>query len=88
MTEDEMLDGITDSMGMSLSKLLEKTGVLQSKGSQRVGCDVLLTEQQPQEERDFGGWSLGFSPCSTADWLLTWGATPLFAASSYRERTA
>ena len=23
MTEDEMLDGITDSMGMSLSKLLE-----------------------------------------------------------------
>jgi len=48
----------------------------------------LLTEHQRQEERDFGGWSLGFSPCSTADWLLTWGATPLFAPSSYKGRTA
>ena len=38
------LDGITDSMDMSLSKLREivktgKTGVLQSMGSQRVGHD-------------------------------------------------
>ena len=35
------LDGITDSMDMSLSKLQEtgKAGVLQSMGSQRVGPD-------------------------------------------------
>ena len=32
------LDGITDSMDMSLSKLREP-GVLQSMGSQRVGHD-------------------------------------------------
>ena len=31
------LDGITDSMDMSLSKLQERPGVLQSMGSQRVG---------------------------------------------------
>ena len=42
MTEGEMWDGITDSMGMSLSMLQElmragKPGVLQSMGSQRVG---------------------------------------------------
>ena len=44
MTEDEMVDGITDSMDMSLSKLQEmvwtgKPGVLQSMGLQRVGHD-------------------------------------------------
>ena len=45
------LDGITDSVDMSLSKLQEivkrKAGVLQSMGSQRVGHD-LATEQQQQ----------------------------------------
>ena len=44
MTEDEMVDGITDSMDMSLSKLWElvterRSGMLQSMGSQRVGHD-------------------------------------------------
>ena len=44
MTEDEMVDGITVSMNMSLSKLQElvvdrRPGVLQSMGLQRVGHD-------------------------------------------------
>ena len=44
MTEDEMVDGITNSMDMSLSKLRKmvknrKPGVLQSVGSQRVRHD-------------------------------------------------
>ena len=47
------LDGITDSMDMSLSKLQErwrtgKPGLLQSMGSQRVGHDW-ATEQQQQQ---------------------------------------
>ena len=47
------LDGIADSVDMSLSKLretvwTEKPGMLQSMGLQRVGHD-LETEQQPQK---------------------------------------
>ena len=43
MTEDEMVDGITYSIDMSLNKLQEmvedrgKSGKLQSMGSQRFG---------------------------------------------------
>ena len=40
-----MLDGITDSMEMSLRKLWEFAGMLPSMGSQRVGHN-LATEQQ------------------------------------------
>ena len=44
MTENEQLDGITDSMGMGLGGLQEllidrEPGVLQFMGSQRVGHD-------------------------------------------------
>ena len=49
MTEDGcQLDGITDSMDMSLSKLremMQEPGVLQSMESQRTGHN-LATEQQ------------------------------------------
>ena len=51
------MDGITDSMDMSLSKLREivrtgKPGVLQSMESQRVGHN-LATERQ-QQYMEFG----------------------------------
>ena len=44
MTEDKIVDSITDLMYMTLSKLWEmlrkgKIGVLQSIGSQKVGHD-------------------------------------------------
>ena len=41
------LDGIADSMDMSLSKLQDSGGVLQFKGLQRAGLN-LATEQQLQ----------------------------------------
>ena len=57
MTEMRWLDGITDSMGMRLSKLRQivkdrKTGALQSMGSQRVRHD-LMTKQQQFEKLTF-----------------------------------
>jgi len=48
VTEDKMVEWLTDSMDMSLSKLQEmvkEPGVLQSMGSQRVKHDW-ATEQQ------------------------------------------
>ena len=43
-TEDEMVDGITDSMGMGLGRLrelvMDRAGVLRFMGSQRVGHRV------------------------------------------------
>ena len=47
------LDSITNSMDINLSKLQEiveerGAGVIQSLGSQRVGC-CLVTEQQQQQ---------------------------------------
>ena len=60
------LDGITNSMDMSLSKLWEivktgKPGVLQSAGSQRVGHD-LATEQQGKNALVAKMWSPNHVP--------------------------
>ena len=56
------LDGTTDSMDMSLSKLQEmvrtgKLGVLQSTGSQRVGHDWATEQEQAQN----GCWMMKLS---------------------------
>ena len=49
--EDEMVEGITDSMDMSLSKLQEavkdrEAGVLQFMGRQRAGHEWATDQQQ------------------------------------------
>ena len=53
--EDEMADGIIDSMDLSLNKLWQwsprKPGVLQSMGSQRVGHDWVTEQQQQIQHR-------------------------------------
>ena len=52
------LDGITNSMDMSLSKLQElwwtgKSGVLQSMGSQRVGHKTQRQNQTDEKKTDY-----------------------------------
>ena len=73
------LDGITDSMDMSLSKLHElvmdrKTGVLQSMGSQRIGHDWVtelmaqMVRNQPAMQATWV-WSLVGKIPWTREWL-------------------
>ena len=51
MTEERLLDSITNSMNMNLSKLQEtekdkEPGVLQSVGLQRAGHNLVTEKQQ------------------------------------------
>ena len=73
MTEDEMVDGITDSVDMSLSKLWElvterRPGMLQSMGSQRVGHDWVtelnwwkIKRRSLFYKHEFGDWNISYS---------------------------
>ena len=79
-TEDEMANGITDSMDLSLSKLQEMVKnrgawVLQSMGSQRVRHDWVTEQQTTKEEKqlvfktlhtDMTRWST-----QKSDWLYS-----------------
>ena len=40
------LDNIADSMDMNLCKLVERPGLLQSMGSQRLRYDLAVEQQQ------------------------------------------
>ena len=76
------LDGITISMDMSLSKLLEtvkgrKPGVLQSMGSQGVGHN-LMTEQQQQPP-------LSKSSLPARTWDILWDISSLCCLKGPRQ---
>ena len=62
------LDGVTDSMGMSLSKLwemiMDKPGVLQSRGLQRVGHDWTT-----ENWTDWGSSVHGISQVRILEWV-------------------
>ena len=54
------LNSITDSEDMSLNKFqemvkTEKPGMVQSMGSQRVGCDLATEQQQQQQQESIDG---------------------------------
>ena len=75
-----LFDGITDSIDMSLSKLWErwktgKPGVLQSKGSKRVGHDR-ATEQQQVLYWAHCNWLNGYSYCSSLSLILSKSQPP------------
>ena len=87
------LDGITDSMDMSLSNLWEivktrKACVLQSMGSQRVGHDLATEQQQQAAQTSLGllEWKSHEDPPQQA---LTQGPDPghlLWAVASPAEK--
>ena len=67
------LDGIINSMDMSLSKLQEiqrtgKSGVLQSMGSQRVGHDLAIEQQQQKKKKSPNPRKLDKTKISKVKW--------------------